>query len=529
MKQFFEIRKVDAESRMVWGYASTETTDSQGETVTKAAMEAAWADYMQFGNIREMHQASAVGVVKEYSFDDLGVQIGAYIVDDMAWKKVVEGVYKGFSIGGKKNAGGYDTVTKTINSLKLTEISLVDRPANPEALITMWKADTLENNMDPEVTTETQAMAPVETANDEPAAVIEPMTEVEVTTKTDVVVTSNETSVDVLADLLTKGLISPERLVELANNDINKVTIDTAVVDTPSITDNTTNLQEAQVDGSIKKSDATIKEPSSAIRKAFKLLLSTGEDVRKGMHEVSFLADLLRSLTWMQQDLAWEAENEGDASGIPARLANAVKELGSILLELANEEVGELMATLQITASTEVIQLGEALAATDIGKDYKKAQDAFDILKVGARNSTEDKANIQKAHDALSELGAVCAAVNADPVITELTGKLNKASEAGDIAKALGTIEKMTSDMATLRKSFETLETDHNDLKKKYEATPTIPKGVTRVIAKGEDIGDLSDTIIEIEPVLKQDGSVDDIATSMKKIHAGGGRPLIRA
>ncbi|HXA46050.1 MAG TPA: XkdF-like putative serine protease domain-containing protein [Burkholderiaceae bacterium] len=141
MKQYLEITKVDAEQRMVYGYASTDAIDSQGEIVSKAAIEGAWDDYMKFANIREMHGNSAAGIVKEHAFDDKGVFIGAKIVDDQAWAKVVEGVYKGFSIGGKKLKDGFDAVTKTITKMKLTEISLVDRPANPEALIHVFKFD----------------------------------------------------------------------------------------------------------------------------------------------------------------------------------------------------------------------------------------------------------------------------------------------------------------------------------------------------------------------------------------------------
>jgi phage head maturation protease len=141
MKQYLEITKVDAEKRMVYGYASTDAVDSQGEIVSKAAIEGAWDDYMKFANIREMHGNSAAGIVKEHAFDDKGVFIGAKIVDDQAWAKVVEGVYKGFSIGGKKLKDGFDAMTKTITKMKLTEISLVDRPANPEALIHVFKFD----------------------------------------------------------------------------------------------------------------------------------------------------------------------------------------------------------------------------------------------------------------------------------------------------------------------------------------------------------------------------------------------------
>lgn len=136
-KAYAPISKVDEESRMVYGYASTDTKDSQGDIVKLDAIEAALPDYMRFGNIREMHTMSAVGVAKSAEVDDKGLYLGAKVVDEAAWIKVKEGVYKGFSIGGKalkKSAG-------VIEELRLTEISLVDRPANQECVIDMWKAE----------------------------------------------------------------------------------------------------------------------------------------------------------------------------------------------------------------------------------------------------------------------------------------------------------------------------------------------------------------------------------------------------
>lgn len=142
MKLFANFVKKDADQRMVWGYASTEAMDSQGEVVKLDAIKGAWDDYMQFANIREMHQPSAVGKCKEYEFDEKGILIGVKVVDDNAWKKVQEEVYTGFSIGGKALA----KVSGTITQLRLSEISLVDRPSNPEALITIWKGEALEDD-----------------------------------------------------------------------------------------------------------------------------------------------------------------------------------------------------------------------------------------------------------------------------------------------------------------------------------------------------------------------------------------------
>src|SRR5712692_4562461 len=138
MRFYWPIAKVDAEQRMVWGYASTEAEDDQGETVSREALAAALDDYMRFANIREMHQPSAVGVAKEAAIDDKGLYLGAKIVDGHAWQKVVEGVYKGFSIGGRVTARD-PADRRLITALRLTEISVVDRPANPEAVFDCWK------------------------------------------------------------------------------------------------------------------------------------------------------------------------------------------------------------------------------------------------------------------------------------------------------------------------------------------------------------------------------------------------------
>ena len=106
------ISKTDDEQRMVYGYASTEALDSQGEVVKKDAMTAALDDYMKFANVREMHQASAVGKTKQASIDKKGMYIAAKVVDDNAWKKVKEGVYNGFSIGGRVDGGSSSMLHK---------------------------------------------------------------------------------------------------------------------------------------------------------------------------------------------------------------------------------------------------------------------------------------------------------------------------------------------------------------------------------------------------------------------------------
>lgn len=142
-----EIAKVEDQDDgtiKVWGIASSESEDSDGETITAEAMKAALPDYMKFGAVREMHQPKAAGTALEVEvLDDGQTKLCAHIVDSEAIKKVKTGVYKGFSIGGKVTDRD-DLKKTTITGLKLTEISLVDRPANPDAVITCYKADGID-------------------------------------------------------------------------------------------------------------------------------------------------------------------------------------------------------------------------------------------------------------------------------------------------------------------------------------------------------------------------------------------------
>ena len=149
MKIYMPIQKVekaDDGTLTVIGIASSESIDSDGETVKAEAMRDALPDFFKYGtgNLREMHQPSAAGTVGKAEVDSDGcTYIEAHVVDPIAVKKVEAGVYKGFSIGGKIT--GRDDLDKSIiTGLKLAEISLVDRPANPEAIFTCYKAEGID-------------------------------------------------------------------------------------------------------------------------------------------------------------------------------------------------------------------------------------------------------------------------------------------------------------------------------------------------------------------------------------------------
>lgn len=152
--RYAEISKVEDQDDgtiKVWGYASSGAEDTDGEVITPEAMKAALPDYLKFGAVREMHGKNAAGTAIEATVEEDGrTFFGAHVVDPVAVKKVQAKVYKGFSVGG--NVLARDKVAKnTITELRLIEISLVDRPANPEAIFTMYKAETVAETDPPAV------------------------------------------------------------------------------------------------------------------------------------------------------------------------------------------------------------------------------------------------------------------------------------------------------------------------------------------------------------------------------------------
>jgi hypothetical protein len=143
VSQFASIQKVESNDDgtiTVIGIASDESKDADGEVITADAMRAAIPDYMALGTgaLREMHQLSAAGRVDKAEVNELGqTVIEAVVVDPIAILKVQQGVYKGFSVGGSSTGRS----GKTVTGLRLTEISLVDKPNNPNSVIQMWKCE----------------------------------------------------------------------------------------------------------------------------------------------------------------------------------------------------------------------------------------------------------------------------------------------------------------------------------------------------------------------------------------------------
>jgi hypothetical protein len=474
--RFADISKIednDDGSVTVFGIASTEAVDAHGEVVSKAAMENALPDFMKYGTgaLRSMHQPIAAGVVTKAEVNDDGqTVIEAKVVDENEVKKVKAGVYKGFSIGGNQVPGGYDKVTKTITAMSLTEISLVDRPANPEAVISVWKLE------------------------DAPAATVS---------------ADQADAATALADLLNKGDIDAARLVALAQAEIAKST--TAASD-PAVVGAVTAESE------VSKSAATAgTEPE-----ATGAITAKGEGIgfaapiQKGMYGVSRFADLLTSLGYLTSDAEWEKDWEQDDSPVPAQLREWLTQGAAIFAAMAAEEVAEFVAQFGTPEATSA-----AVVSLDIELGEKTGAIRKSLDDAAASGSLAGYLSITKAHMPENEVAAIVLADGYEKATTAVLARLAPGDDAiAKLADANATISKLQGERDELAAKVA-----------KFESAPAPAKGVLRVVVeKGVDNAQLHpNASAEPEVIKKADGTVDQEATALaavRKLHQSGGQPL---
>lgn len=230
---------------------------------------------------------------------------------------------------------------------------------------------------------------------------------------------------------------------------------------------------------------------------------ASGGALKKDLYSVSRLADLLQSLSWLQNSVADEAIRENDGSPIPGALKEQIKALANSLVEMAREETSELFggSSEGAYAPAEVLAMAAGLSegqrdalikiSVDVpalksvagvlektqGEAINRTLDRFvtemqTLVKIGARNSAADMDRLQKAHDLLSELGADCA-------------KADGTDEGNE------EVEKFRNENASLRKTVDDLGTRLAIITEKVaelgkRAAPA--KAALRAVEKGDDV-----------------------------------------
>lgn len=143
---YLPLVKVDEKKRLVTGVATSEMRDSDGEIIEYEASKKAFGEWI--GNIREMHDPTkAVGKRVEIIPDDKEkkIYVTSYISEGApdTWAKILDGTLAGYSVGGRvilKEVDKADPTTKRIKEFSMSELSVVDAPANPECMIGLVKS-----------------------------------------------------------------------------------------------------------------------------------------------------------------------------------------------------------------------------------------------------------------------------------------------------------------------------------------------------------------------------------------------------
>ena len=454
--------KVDEEQRLVYGLVTAEAPDQDGEVCDYATTVPYYkalkekflktTDGKSLAPLREMHQLSAVGAGKEMDFDDdaKAIHMGFKVVDDAAWVKVQEGVYTGFSQGGR--------YVKTWKSGSLThytadpgEISLVDNPCLTTATFEYVKSggavelrkfkldertvdDAARDMIDRITTAVTDRIGSLGKA--------EPGLAKEKKTKR---VAGEDLSASAFAYVGDPEDTSTWKLpIEFKTDAKTKSHIRNALArlsQTEGIpADEKTGVRKKIV-AAAKKHGIEVSDEAAKIFALYKFLHS--DALRKGMYDVKDLADVMSTLAFVQQCLANEREYEGDDSAVPEDLLQVMEDLQQVYLDLVAEETGELLEHARAAANggdkaMKVDTLEKALV------QLNKAKDGFGKLKKMLSDQHDATVDMHKGHH--SDIIASSNHDKAKALATEHLGKAISHS-AGGLSKALDHIEKTAAEM----------------------------------------------------------------------------------
>jgi hypothetical protein len=319
---FIPITKIDVEKREVWGTLTHEVGDRDGEIFdyesSKPYFES-WTDGVEKitdgkskGAVRAMHQPIAAGKIIAMDFDDAArkIDIGTKIVDDAEWDKCLEGVYTGFSAGGKYVRKWRDPLDKGLTRFTANphEASLVDVPCVPTATFDLVKAGGL----------------------------VEKRGFKKVAARTD-----------------TTPIEGTERYgdVDFADEKNKKYPLDTKAHIRNALARWGDEKNRAKYSAEDQK---TIGGKIRAAAKREGITVSTkamlAGDFNKGLFEIGALAELAQRLAWLQQQSAFEREMEGDGSTVPDSLKEHLEGLLEDLEDMTGEEIDELLEQLNRTA-----------------------------------------------------------------------------------------------------------------------------------------------------------------------------------
>lgn len=579
MKLFAQLTKVDEDKRLVIGRAVQEVPDLSDEIFDYASSKPhfeewskAWAadtDGQSLGNLRAMHGKVSAGKLTDIAFldDERAIDIAAKVVDDNEWQKVLEGCYRGFSIGGsyvgdrktEKLGDGREVMRYTAKPI---EISLVDTPCIPTAkFFDVVKSDgsTLQKAFQdaaPASPGESGAPAtPDPESSSSPASTVDHAGAPAAAQKAEepaLTVAGSDDQVAAFAKLLNdtgtsmgdaiaavEYFVADRSLATMAADDAFPIAAKADVALAVRAYGKATNKAKvkAHIVAKAQELDAVADLPA-AWRSAAK---AAAPELRKGLWVLSSFVSAIETLADVARSAQWDAEAEGDGSPVPAKLRNALEDILDIFREMADEETSELLAGLRasagvasdgieqvIAAAAAVNGLRKRLADPDLGfpELYQLAQqwlgaDELNALKAGQVGglakaiidkaaSKVDAARVQEIHDHATGMGAVCAA---------------KAAEEPNLHKGLA-YPALVEKLEAAEKRLAALEAQ--PMPSRTAALGLIATTTATKAADSASVREMpsDEQLLKDFAVLGPDGSVDTAATAIKLQQKLNGRPI---
>ena len=154
-----DITKAERDSNgdlIVYGKATGPDVDLDEQICDPDWLRSAMPSWMEWGNLREMHQPIAAGVGLELQEQGTDWMLRSKCVDESTAKKIEARVLRGYSVGIKNAKVVKDAQAPggRIVGGEIVEVSYVDRPCNPTATLAIAKAVGADT-----------ALAPVEKAD----------------------------------------------------------------------------------------------------------------------------------------------------------------------------------------------------------------------------------------------------------------------------------------------------------------------------------------------------------------------------
>lgn len=456
MRQLFiPLTKIDAVQRLVYGRID-ETPDRAGEVFdylgSKPEFEK-WSKTQQeasggksFGNVRAMHGPVAAGRLDAITFDDQGkaINLVAKITDDAEWQKIEDGVYTGFSPGGRYLKRWPDGAN-TRYTAQPYEVSLVDLPCIPSATFTMVKAAGIEEQRPFKAPAELGADLVARLTKGLDAAanrseirallLVQPISVLKAVFPEESSLAFRHQSGAEREEALKQGWTMPDGAFPIEHQaDLEDAVKAFGLADDPDAVRahivkrakeiGATDVLPADWEGSTKPAEKSVPAGTLA----------------KGMESIACLARILQDIRWLQQSQEFESALEGDGSDLPAKIKAWLAAGAELLVQTVGEEVAEL----RDGESADM-----ALAAKPAG--LVKFAD-FTKLAMERAGAMEDLAKVSSERDALrkrvAELEAMPAPGGPRLKVIEKGADVSSAADSDALDDELKKIDAMPDGQA---------------------------------------------------------------------------------